>query len=136
MWCKTCNREVSNEICEICGNKTQEDIPVQIQWCKHCKTPIIRALNDIDINVCPLCKEETEYLTTDIRPAFPQERLLFEILKGYPMKFKDSSVWVNNNKYYIDGQIFSISSKELKEANADNVRELLNQYKQENLNYY
>jgi len=42
MWCKTCNREVSNEICEICKNKTQEDIPVQIQWCNHCKTPIIR----------------------------------------------------------------------------------------------
>ena len=79
MWCKTCNREVSNEICEICGNKSQEDIPVQIQWCSHCKTPIIRALNDIDINVCPLCKGTTKYLTTDIRPVFPEERLLFEL---------------------------------------------------------
>lgn len=132
MWCKTCNREVSNEICEICGNKSQEDIPVQIQWCSHCKTPIIRALNDIDINVCPLCKGTTKYLTTDIRPVFPEERLLFEILKDCPMKYKECSVWVNNNKYYIDGQSFSISSKELKEANADKVRELLEKYKEQN----
>ena len=104
MWCKTCNREVSNEICEICGNKSQEDIPVQIQWCSHCKTPIIRALNDIDINVCPLCKGTTKYLTTDIRPVFPEERLLFEILKDCPMKYKDCSVWVNNNKYYVNSR--------------------------------
>ena len=132
MWCKTCNREVSNDICEICGNKTQEDIPVQIQWCSHCKTPIIRALNDIDINVCPLCKGETKYLTTDIRPAFPEERLLFEILKDCPMEFKDKSVWVNNNKYYVDGQSYSISSKELKEADPDKVRDLLEKYKEQN----
>jgi len=134
MWCKTCNREVSNEICEICKNKTQEDIPVQIQWCNHCKTPIIRALNDVEINICSICGEKTKYLTTDVRPVFPEERLLFEILKGCPMKYKDSSVWVNNNKYYIDGQSFSISTKELKEANADATRELLEKYKEQNEN--
>lgn len=132
MWCKSCNREVSNEICEICGNESQEDIPIQIQWCSTCKTPIIRALNDININICPLCNRETKYLTTDVRPAFPAERLLFEILKGKPMQFKDSSVWVNNNKYYIDGETYSLSSKELKEADPDFVRSLLEKYKEEN----
>jgi len=132
MWCKSCNREVSNEICEICGNKTQEDIPIQIQWCNDCNIPIIKSLNDINIGVCPICNSKTKYLTTDIRPAFPAERLLFEILKGYPMKYKDSSVWVNNNKYYVDGESFNLSSKELKEANADNVRELLEKFKEEN----
>ena len=122
MWCKNCNREVANEICEICGNKTQEDIPVNIRWCNHCKTPIIKALNEIDIDVCPLCHNKTEYLSTDVRPAFPAERLLFEILKGKPMAYKDCSVWVNNNKYYVDGKAYTLSSKELKEANPDTVR--------------
>lgn len=132
MWCKNCNREVANEICEICGNKTQEDIPVNIRWCNHCKTPIIKALNEIDIGVCPLCHNKTEYLSTDVRPAFPAERLLFEILKGKPMAYKDCSVWVNNNKYYIDGKAYTLSSKELKEANPDKVREQLEKYKEHN----
>lgn len=134
MWCKTCNREVSNEICEICGNKTQEDIPIQIQWCNECNIPIIKSLNDINIGTCPVCNSKTKYLTTDIRPAFPAERLLFEILKGFPMKYKESSVWVNNNKYYVDGETFNLSSKELKDADADKVRELLEKYKEENEN--
>ncbi len=132
MWCKECNREVSNPICEICGNKAQEDIPVQIQWCSHCNTPIIRALNDIKINTCPLCNGKTTYLTTDVRPAFPAERLLFEILKGEPMKYRDCSVWVNNNKYFINGKSYNLASKELKEADPDYVREQLEKYKKEN----
>ena len=132
MWCKTCNREVSNKKCEICGSETQEDIPVQIQWCSHCNVPIIKALNEPDIDRCPLCNENTNYLTTDIRPAFPAERLLFEILKGKPMEYKDCSVWVNNNKYYVNGKTFSLSSKELKEANPDEVREKLAYYKEKN----
>ena len=134
MWCKTCNREVSNEICEICGNKTQIDIPVQIQWCEHCKIPIIKSLNDININVCPLCNSTTTFLSPDIRPAFPAERLLFEILKAKPMQFKDCSVWVNNNKYYIDGKSYNLSSKELKEADISYIREQLDKYKDENEN--
>ena len=134
MWCKTCNREVSNEICEICGNKTQIDIPVQIQWCEHCKIPIIKSLNDININVCPLCNSTTTFLSPDIRPAFPAERLLFEILKAKPMQFKDCSVWVNNNKYYIDGKSYNLSSKELKEADISYIREQLDKFKDENEN--
>ena len=132
MWCKECNREVSNAICEICGNKTQEDIPVQIQWCEHCNIPIIRALNDINIDNCPLCNNKTTYLTTDVRPAFPAERLLFEILKGKPMAYKNSSVWVNNSKYYIDGKSYNLSTKEFQEADPEKVREQLEKYKEEN----
>ncbi len=134
MWCKECNREVSSDICEICGNKTQEDIPVQIQWCSHCKIPVIRALNDIDINTCPLCNGKTTYLTTDVRPVFPAERLLFEIIKGKPMAFKDCSVWVNNSKYYIDGKSYDLSRTEFQQADPEYVRQQLEKYKKENEN--
>lgn len=132
MWCKHCNREVKNEKCEICNNETQEDIPVQVRWCSHCKVPVIKPLNDAEIDKCPLCNNSTTYLSTDVRPVFPEERLLFEIIKGKPMAFKDCSVWVNNNRYYIDGKTYSLASKELKEADADAVRTQLEEYKEQN----
>lgn len=136
MWCKECKREKHSEICDECGNKTQEDIPVQIQWCSNCKTPIIKQQNDIDIEKCPICSCKTTYLAADIRPVFPEERLLIEIIKGKPMEYKDCSVWVNNNRYFIDGKTLVLSITELKETNPDEVREKLEQYKESNKNNF
>ena len=39
MWCKACNRETEKEICELCGNETEQDIPLEIYWCEDCKVP-------------------------------------------------------------------------------------------------
>lgn len=57
---------------------------------------------------CPLCSCEAQYLCSDLRPVFPEERLLFEIIEGDPFKYRNASVWASGSKYYVDGTPISI----------------------------
>ena len=40
MWCANCNRVTSSNTCEICGNKTQQEIPTDLYWCSYCHVPM------------------------------------------------------------------------------------------------
>ena len=80
MWCNNCNIETNDSICPLCGAQTIEDLPVEIYWCDHCHTPIIQTASQADKGTCPLCKGKTKYMTADLRPVFPEERLLVELL--------------------------------------------------------
>ena len=85
---------------------------MEIYWCDHCRIPIIQTASQADKGTCPLCKSETKYMSTDLRPVFPEERLLVEfLLKKGPCQYVENSVWASNNRYYIDGKSISISSK-------------------------
>ena len=87
LWCKSCNRKTDNKVCEVCGEATVEDIPVEIYWCKSCNVPVIQLGSDLS-KTCPHCKNKLKYLSTDLRPVFPEERLLLEIIKKTPLKYK------------------------------------------------
>ena len=132
MWCKSCNRETSQEICELCGQTTEEDIPVMIYWCKNCKTPIIREANRIDIEVCPLCNGETSYMSSDLRPVFPEERLLLEALFEEPLAYKEKSVWASNNRYFIDGEVKVLPNSIYKSVDVEKINSILEKYKSKN----
>ena len=93
MWCKNCNRETDEEVCSVCGIKTEEDIPYELHWCDECKVPLIKAINDADRDTCSLCGGKTSYLVADLRPVFPEERLLLEILSDKPLAYINKSVW-------------------------------------------
>lgn len=82
MWCKTCNIETNEELCPVCGSVTIEDIPTEIYWCTHCEVPIIQVTTQADKGFCPLCAKKMKYLSADLRPVFPEERLLLELLLG------------------------------------------------------
>lgn len=126
MWCKNCNMETNEKTCHICGEDTIEDLPVEIYWCSHCRTPIIQVAKQADKGICPLCKSKTKYMTADLRPVFPQERLLLEILlEKKPHEFREKSVWASDSRYYIDGKSISISSKTFQDADADAIAEIL-----------
>lgn len=119
MWCKNCNIETNATLCPICGETTVEDLPIEIRWCEHCKTPIINEQNQIS-KECPLCGGTTKYISTDLRPVFPEERLLLEVLLDKePNIWKEKSVWACNNRYFINGKSISISSKLYKKQNVD-----------------
>lgn len=133
MWCKKCNIETNATVCPVCGETTVEDFPIEIRWCGHCKTPIINILTLDNRTDCPLCGEKTKYLSADLRPVFPEERLLVEILIGEKGNaWKEKSVWACNNRYFVDGKPISIPSKlyesqdtdwlakKIKENSADN----------------
>lgn len=132
LWCKNCSRETENELCEMCGNKTEEDIPVEIYWCEDCKTPIIKPTNSIDKNICTICGKETRYMCSDLRPVFPEERLLIEVLIAKPFAYKDKTVWASNNRVYIDGVAKTITTNVYKKHPADEVLKILEQCQSEN----
>lgn len=127
MWCKNCNIETNEKICPICGEESVEDLPVEVYWCSHCKTPVIQTVNQVNIGICPLCGSKTKYMSADLRPVFPEERLLLEIILGAkPHEYKEKSVWAADSRYYIDGKSISIPSKTFQLANADEIASILN----------
>lgn len=132
MWCKNCRRETERDKCELCGTVTEQDIPLEIYWCEDCKVPIIKYANDIDKNICSSCGRITSYLCADLRPVFPEERMLFEILQGKPLDYIDKSVWASNNRYYIDGKPVMLPVKAYKKLLANSVREQLERYALQN----
>lgn len=133
MWCKTCNIETNEPLCPVCGSETSEDLPVEIYWCAECKIPIIQTINQADKGICPVCGKKTKYLSTDLRPVFPEERLLLELLLGkHPNEFIAKSVWAANSRYYVDGKSISLSSKVFQEADTDILAEKLNEAKKNN----
>ena len=133
MWCKTCNIETNDTTCPICGAVTVEDIPTEIYWCSHCQTPIIQEENQADKGICPLCGQPTKYMAKDLRPVFPEERLLIEILLNKkPHQHVEDSVWAADSRYYINGKAISLSSKLFQDADADSISQLLHTHKPNN----
>lgn len=133
MWCRNCNIETNAEVCPVCGSITAEDTPVEVQWCSHCSIPVVTTSNQPDKNVCPLCGGKTKYISTDLRPVFPEERLLIEILlKKSPNIWKDKSVWACNNRYYVDGKSIIVPNSIYEINNPDEVASQLQTAKGKN----
>jgi len=121
---------VHEDICSICGNETQQDIPAEVYWCDKCQTPVIRALNDSNKTKCPLCQCKTIYLCVDLRPVFPEERLLFELLSEKPVfRFANQSVWADGNRYYFNGKPKILSRLMRDKADTTAIRNDLVKYK-------
>lgn len=111
-------------ICSGCGERA--DAKSQIFWCEKCKVPIYE-------QTCGLCHSKGKKLTTDLRPVFPEERLLIEIILGKPFQFLDKSVWNGSgNHYYVDGKKIPFSVKDLKKTDADSVRKEYEKLKEQN----
>lgn len=133
MWCRVCEIETTEEVCSVCGYPTiSENLGsidnTDVYFCKSCKTPVIFKANDTPICVCPICHHKTEYMAKDIRPVFPEERLLVELLLNKePGIFETSSVWASNSRYYIDGKPHSFSSTTFKDADTDKIIKQLNE---------
>jgi phosphoadenosine phosphosulfate reductase len=120
MWCPNCNTRTSNDICENCHTETI-DVPSAVYWCQHCKSPIIveefeKLTASIANHKCPCCGMTIFKLSSDLRPVFPEERLLikgllqrFSIFEKYSnlLELLDNakvSVWINiANILYLDG---------------------------------
>jgi len=112
---------------------TESNVPYEVYWCENCKVPIIKAANDIDKNYCTLCQKETSYLCMDLRPVFPEERLLLEIIFGIdPCTYIKKSVWASNNRYYIDGKSKIVTKNLYKKFDPKVIWNLLEKYNEHN----
>lgn len=73
-------------------------------WCKECNVPIFE-------ENCSVCGNVGEYIATDIRPVFPEEKILLAILlkKDNLLCFEEASVWNSTNYYFINGEKIKVS---------------------------
>lgn len=128
--CHHCdNLECTSSICPVCGGKT-DSVNTQIYWCKTCNVPSYS-------KTCDCCHSICDYISTDIRPVFAEERLLIEIILGMPMQFVESSVWAaGGGVYFIDGQKVKINLvKAIHENEPAIVASKLKEYEELNKKY-
>ena len=114
-YCKACDIKTDLSVCPSCHQRT--DLKgSSIFWCEECHIPLYDHL-------CPLCGKKAKRIATDIRPVFPEERLLMEIVLGEPLKYKDCSVWSSASNYYlIDGKRIDFNITDVQKIGADTVR--------------
>ena len=110
-------------VCPVCGNRTDEDTPVEVMWCDRCRVPRILPVNRPKTeDACPVCSQKSKYLCKDARPVFPEERILLEILWGMDFgALAEKSIWASANRYYIDGKAKVLSGSIFKTTDTDAV---------------
>ena len=123
--CKSCNIETTLPDCPHCGERTQV-LNSSVFWCEECNIPIYN-------EICPICQKKGKRIGSDIRPVFPEERLLMEIILGCPMKYRNASVWnTAGNFYYADGKKLPFTVSQTKDLDADYIRQQLAEYQEQN----
>lgn len=123
-YCKKCKIECETSECTVCGERTESKS--KVYWCKECNIPTYD-------KECSLCGNIGEYISSDLRPVFPEERLLLEVLIDKPLKYINSSVWNGTgNKYIIDGKKLNISQQKLMTKDSAVVISELNELKEKN----
>lgn len=115
-------------ICPSCGGRA--DAVSEIYWCHKCQVPLYDS-------VCPCCKEKGKKISSDVRPVFPEERLLLEILLEQPFAFERDSVWNGSgNHYIVNGKKIAFSVKDLKNKDAEQIRRTYETLKEKNTYQY
>ncbi len=104
--------------CPVCHSRDHVHVCSELYWCDECKIPVYE-------DCCSLCGHEAKRLTKDIRPVFPEEKLLLEVLLDkQPGEFNQVSIWNGSgNVYYADGKRLPLSIKDLKKRNVEDIRE-------------
>lgn len=128
--CHDCNElECETSVCPVCGKRT-ELTETLVFWCKNCEAPSYD-------KICTCCGEKCDCIGTDLRPVFPQERLLLEVLEGNPFKYAKSAIWnVGSNRYIVDGNKKNVPYKEYRQKNdCLKVIEELAKYEEQNQEY-
>lgn len=127
-YCDNCKIDCETSICPICNERVNSSS--KVYWCKECNIPIYD-------NQCSICGTKGKYIGSDLRPVFPEERLLLEILIDEPLKYIKSSVWnTKGNKYIIDGEKLKVSTTDLMKKSSNFVIKELVKYKNKNTYEY
>lgn len=128
--CNNCdNLSCESSVCPVCKNRTYVD-KSEIYYCEKCNIPLFD-------NICPLCDSHAKYIGTDIRPVFPEERLLLEAIEGNLFKYANKSVWnTTGNNYFVDGNKIKLTIKDVvNNIDANELRNILKQNEEKNKKY-
>lgn len=128
--CNNCDDLVcETSTCPVCKGRTYLD-KSEIYYCENCNIPIFDKR-------CSICNKEGSYMGTDVRPVFPEERLLIEAIEGTPFKYVNKSIWnTSGNNYFIDGQKHHFVIKDvINNKNANEIRNIINDNEEKNKEY-
>lgn len=121
--CPKCNVPMKGDQCvkKECGTKTI--MSTTIYWCNECNIPIFDP-------ICPCCGKNGDYIATDLRPVFPEEKLLLAIIlnKKDSSCFMHSSVWFGSGSYIVDGEKVKLVIKEINNWDLTKIRSIKQKY--------
>ena len=101
-----------------------------IFWCKKCNAPILTVK-------CKACNAQGFRIASDIRPVFPEEKMLLEVLLQFPQGYlsKKSFWYTSGNMLLIDGKTQPLNKGELEQLDISKIRkELFHRKSNFNLN--
>ena len=120
--CPKCKVPMKGEKCinPKCGHATE--MSSTIYWCEECNIPIYE-------KTCPVCNKPGKYISTDLRPVFPEENMLISlILKSDPFAYQKESVWYGANSYIINGKKVKLSVSKLNKIDIEDIKRLKDAY--------
>lgn len=131
-YCKKCDKGYKpdgingrDSTCRYCGERAELHSSM-LYWCKTCNVPLYD-------EVCPRCHTKGTNFTSDVRPVFPEERLLLEVILKKPLAFLHDSVWNGTgNRYYVNGKKIPFSLASIENLDPDEVRRALETYSPQN----
>ncbi|MCR5099142.1 MAG: phosphoadenosine phosphosulfate reductase family protein [Lachnospiraceae bacterium] len=93
-----------------------------MNWCDTHNIPVFD-------DVCPLCGGAAREISADIRPVFPEEKLLLAIVKGKePDHYQNKSVWNISKWYIVDGKKEEIRIGELNKLSLEDIEAIKKTY--------
>lgn len=111
--CSNCQDiEVKGSTCPHCGGRAYPVLS-EIYWCSHCNTPTYYP-------VCKICNSKAKRISTDLRPVFPEERILLETILSLwnqtEVSLAGKHIWNGSgNIYYANGERLDIRISSLKD---------------------
>jgi phosphoadenosine phosphosulfate reductase len=118
--CPKCRVPMNGEKCIKCDCITA--MSSTIYWCDKCNIPIFD-------NVCPTCGTKGKYISTDMRPVFPEENVLISIiLEDDPIRFQASSVWYGSGVYIVDGKKIKLPVTKINKLPIEEIRKIKEKY--------
>lgn len=128
--CNKCdNLSCETSVCPVCKQRTYID-KSEVFYCEQCNIPLFE-------EVCSICNNKGKYIGTDIRPVFPEERLLLECIVSKPFDFVEKSVWnTSGNNYFVNGKKIRFVLKDIiDKLDADKLRKRIEENKVRNQEY-
>ena len=105
---------------------------IMVYYCNECNTPVLIGKKSIDCS-CPICNQNTKYISTDARPVYPEERLMLEASIGEPLRFLKDNVWnIKGSKYIVNGKVLDVKVRDIVSNNPDEVRSIIEKYSIQN----
>ena len=121
--CPKCKIPMNADKCVKATCQTKTIMSTTLYWCDDCKVPVFEP-------VCPRCGVEAKYISTDVRPVFPEERLLLALIqnKENPHCYDTASVWYGGGAYIIDGKKVKISITEINKWPLEKIKSIKEAY--------